>query len=402
MTEPATANAAPLVEAAATPASAKASDPVASPASVSSPSATASAPAATEPVHDDGLLALLRSIPAGRLAAPSTVARPQSREDASRSARPAGSAGEAARSFDLAAAIPSLISDAPRPSSAASPVLDLPRSDAPDADDTTSAPPLEAADFAAVSSTSQPSASPSPRLTEATGVAWTLPAALAASRSVPASAEVESSPDATPKEEIVATPLGRVDLSAPTAQPAPAMAALLVPQARSLLAQDQSGAAPATATRRAADAAPRATSNVVKSMTIELAPESLGAVVVKMKLVHSGVEMKISVRSSEALNELESSRDALVAAMRSAGCAIDGCTIQIAAPAADGAQAQAAGQSFDSSANGANSERRDVAGEGAGDGQGTGGRRRESERDDGAAESVARRSVDRRSGGVYL
>nr|WP_255608995.1 flagellar hook-length control protein FliK [Methylosinus sp. Sm6] len=136
-------------------------------------------------------------------------------------------------------------------------------------------------------------------------------------------------------------------------------------------------------------------------MTIELAPESLGVVVVKMKLAHSGVDMKISVRSPEALRDLESARDALVEAMRSVGCAIDGCTIQMSAAATDGTQA--GGQGFSTASNGAESEPRErtISEEGTGDGQGAGGRRRETARDDGAPETAARRPVDGR-GGVYL
>jgi flagellar hook-length control protein FliK len=214
----------------------------------------------------------------------------------------------------------------------------------------------------------------------------------------------------TTDEETTAPTIGRIDLSTPSANPAPAMAELLAPQARALIATSRAagvGPSGAPATQPAADTAQRAASLAAKTLTIELEPESLGAVVVKMKLAHSGVDMKISVRSEEALHKLESTRNALVEAMQSAGCSIDGCTIQIASAPTPNAQGAATdGGGFFASSNGAETERgdRNVGGEGANDGQGSGGRRRETgARDDGGPDVASRRPADRRGGGgVYL
>lgn len=212
---------------------------------------------------------------------------------------------------------------------------------------------------------------------------------------------------ASKEEEIAAPTIGRIDLSTPSANPAPAMVALLAPQARALIATGRAAVADSTgAATRPAEAAQRAASLAAKTLTIELAPESLGAVVVKMKIAHSGVDMKISVRSEEALHKLEATRSALVDAMQSAGCSIDGCTIQIAAaPTPDAQRAATEGGGFFASSNGAETQRgeRNVGGEGTSDGQGSGERRRDTgPRDDGAPDTAPRRPADRRGGGVYL
>jgi chemotaxis protein MotD len=232
------------------------------------------------------------------------------------------------------------------------------------------------------------------------------PASSAADAS-PARAAFDASVEAAAIDErqAAAEPIGRIDLSAPTTNPAPAMAALLAPQARSLIAASRTlEARPggAAATHAAQGAAPRSGAPA-KTLTIELAPESLGAVVVKMKIAHSGVDMKISVRSQEALHKLETSRAALVEAMQAVGCSIDGCTIQIAsAPTPDSRTPEGGG--FFASSNGAETDRGDrgVAGEGTSDGQGSGARRRDDARDDRAADGAPRRPADRRGGGVYL
>jgi hypothetical protein len=233
------------------------------------------------------------------------------------------------------------------------------------------------------------------------------PASLAAGGAAPTRAAFDASVDAPAieEEQAIAEPIGRIDLSAPSASPAPAMAALLAPQARSLIAASRAGGTQpggAATTHGAADAAPRSGA-AAKTLTIELAPESLGAVVVKMKIAHSGVDMKISVGSQEALHKLETSRAALVEAMQAVGCSIDGCTIQIAsAPTPDSHTPDGGG--FFASSNGAETDRGDrgVAGEGTSDGQGSGARRRDDARDDGAADGAPRRPADRRGGGVYL
>ncbi|HEY8260460.1 MAG TPA: flagellar hook-length control protein FliK [Methylosinus sp.] len=233
------------------------------------------------------------------------------------------------------------------------------------------------------------------------------PASLATISAAPAQAAFDARVDAAriDEEQVIAEPIGRIDLSAPAANPAPAMAALLAPQARSLIAAGQTVEARpggGATTNAAQGAAPRSGA-AAKTLTIEIAPESLGAVVVKMKIAHSGVDMKISVRSQEALHKLETSRAALVDAMQAVGCAIDGCTIQIASTPTPESRTPDGGGFFASS-NGAETDRGDrgVAGEGASDGQGSGARRRDTARDDGAADGAPRRSADRRGGGVYL
>ena len=238
----------------------------------------------------------------------------------------------------------------------------------------------------------------------------TIAAAIRDAATPAAAAVADADVEMMSKEEETAAPtIGRIDLSTPSANPAPAMAALLAPQARAMIATGRAVVAEASgapATRPAAEAAQRAASLAAKTLTIELAPESLGAVVVKMKIAHSGVEMKISVRSEEALHKLEATRNALVDAMQSAGCAIDGCTIQIAAaPTPDAQRAASEGGGYFASSNGAETQRgeRNVGGEGASDGQGSGGRRRDTgARDEGAPDSAPRRPADRRGGGVYL
>jgi hypothetical protein len=236
------------------------------------------------------------------------------------------------------------------------------------------------------------------------------PGAAAATQAVSSAASAQRAaaspePNAIEDDAIAAQPVGRIDLSGHSGSPAPALAALLAPQARALIAEGRPVDAPteaAAATRAAVDVAPRSGA-AAKTLTIELAPESLGAVVVKMKIAHSGVDMKISVRSQEALHKLETSRSALVDAMQAAGCSIDGCTIQIASAPAPDAKAQDGGGFF-ASPNGAEADHggRGVAEEGTSDGQGSGARRRDAARDDGAADGAPRRPADRRGGGVYL
>ena len=111
---------------------------------------------------------------------------------------------------------------------------------------------------------------------------------------------VSATPSATRVDEATTNaaapePVGTLAILASSTQLPTAFAELLAPQARSLLA----AASPPLATGAAASAAPLAEpqrqSIAPKILTIELEPASLGAVVVKMKLAHSGIDMRISV-----------------------------------------------------------------------------------------------------------
>ena len=224
---------------------------------------------------------------------------------------------------------------------------------------------------------------------------------------------VSSTPSAARIDETVTNaaapePVGTLAILASPTQLPSAFAELLAPQARSLLA----AASPPLATGAAASAAPLAEpqrqSIAPKILTIELEPASLGAVVVKMKLAHSGIDMRISVESTEALRRLDSTRDQLVEAMQSSGCVIDSCTIQIGPNAADGANTQAAPDSgaayAQSSGAGAGRDDQSVDRQGAGYGGQGGDRRRGAggEANEPASNGETRRVADRRGGDVYL
>lgn len=202
-------------------------------------------------------------------------------------------------------------------------------------------------------------------------------------------------------------PIGTLAIFAPSTQLPTAFVELLIPQARSLLASASS--APATA---AASAAPIVEAQrhvgAPKILTIELEPASLGAVTVKMKLAHSGIDMRISVESTEALHRLDATRDRLVEAMQSSGCTVDSCTIQIGQNVAGGGAAQAASDSgaafAQSSGTGAGRDEQSVDRQGVGHG-GQGGERRQSasgEANDSTPNGEPRRVAARRGGDVYL
>jgi flagellar hook-length control protein FliK len=78
----------------------------------------------------------------------------------------------------------------------------------------------------------------------------------------------------------------------------------------------------------------------IKIVTIQLEPESLGNVTVKMKMSRSNVDLHISVDSHDALRALGASHDKLVEAIQSTGCSVSSYTVDAgaAAPASDGAQ----------------------------------------------------------------
>nr|WP_255461789.1 flagellar hook-length control protein FliK [Methylosinus sp. RM1] len=204
-------------------------------------------------------------------------------------------------------------------------------------------------------------------------------------------------------------PIGTLAIFAPSTQLPTAFAELLVPQARSLLASASPASAPATA---AASAAPIVEAQrhvgAPKILTIELEPASLGAVTVKMKLAHSGIDMRISVESPEALHRLDATRDRLVEAMQSSGCTVDSCTIQIGQNVAVGGAAQAASDSgaafAQSSGTGAGRDEQSVDRQGVGHG-GQGGDRRQSasgEANDSTPNGEPRRVAARRGDDVYL
>lgn len=225
----------------------------------------------------------------------------------------------------------------------------------------------------------------------------------------PDAPSVSTQPSATTVDDgtsaATPAPVGTLAILAPAAQLPTAFAELLAPQARSLIAS-----ASLTSSTPAAPAANvgegQRQSVAPKILTIELEPAALGAVTVKMKLAHSGIDMRISVESSEALRRLDSTREKLVEAMQSSGCTIDSCTIQIGPTAADGANAQAApdnGAGF-TQAGGGGREEQSVGRQGAGYG-GSGGDRRQgasAENGERGTNGEPRRVADRRGGDVYL
>jgi hypothetical protein len=196
-------------------------------------------------------------------------------------------------------------------------------------------------------------------------------------------------------------------LASPTQLPA-AFAELLAPQARSLLASASAPVETTAAARGAPVADTQRQSVAPKILTIELEPASLGAVVVKMKLGHSGIDMRISVESTEALRRLDSTRDQLVEAMQSSGCSVDSCTIQIGQNTGDGGNAQAAsdgGAAYaQSSGAGAGRDEQSVGRQGAGYGGQGGDRRRGAggEAAEPGSNGDNRRVADRRGGDLYL
>ncbi|BBU61638.1 hypothetical protein MSC49_15730 [Methylosinus sp. C49] len=202
-------------------------------------------------------------------------------------------------------------------------------------------------------------------------------------------------------------PIGTLAILAPATQLPTAFAELLAPQARSLIASASLASSATVTTAPASNIGEGQRQSVApKILTIELEPAALGAVTVKMKLAHSGIDMRISVESTEALRRLDSTREKLVEAMQSSGCTIDSCTIQIGQSVPDGANAQAApdnGGGFAQSG-GAGREEQSVGRQGAGYG-GSGGDRRQgagAENGDRAPNGEPRRVADRRGGDVYL
>lgn len=78
----------------------------------------------------------------------------------------------------------------------------------------------------------------------------------------------------------------------------------------------------------------------IKILTIQLEPESLGNVTVKMKMSRSNVDLHISVDSRDALRALGASHDKLVEAIQSTGYSVSSYTVETgaSAPASDSAQ----------------------------------------------------------------
>lgn len=189
-------------------------------------------------------------------------------------------------------------------------------------------------------------------------------------------------------------PIGIVDMLASEPQAPSAFAILLAPQAKSLTKAAASMASSVESTTLPQEiAAP-------KRLTIELEPASLGAVVVQMKLSHARVDLLISVTSTEALHQLDSTRDKLVEAMQAAGAAVDCCTIQMAAtPPINGAADNGAQPA---PAYGATDER-DMRQEGGGDGRSGSDRRGATDgtRVGGSPDDSSRPAFDPRSG-IYL
>jgi flagellar hook-length control protein FliK len=198
-----------------------------------------------------------------------------------------------------------------------------------------------------------------------------------------------------------AQPIGSIRVQSLETHLPVALSDLLAPQAKAMLASDETvSAAPTPSTISLPAEAPHKSGSATRLLTIELEPASLGAVIVKMKLSHSGVDMQISVASADALHALVSTRNALVDAMQSAGCSVDACTIRMSAAPVDNSQAP-----MDASSMGADAGARDrlTGGEGATNGGRDGEPRRESRgaRREIAPDVATGRSGDR-AGGVYL
>lgn len=104
-----------------------------------------------------------------------------------------------------------------------------------------------------------------------------------------------------------------------------------------------------------------------KLLTIELEPESLGAVTVKMKMSGSNIDMQIRVDSAEALRALDATRDKLVDAMQSSGCTVESCRIQVAsqvtpASSPDGSQSMTNGDGQSAASSGSEGWRQENVG----------------------------------------
>ena len=223
-----------------------------------------------------------------------------------------------------------------------------------------------------------------------------------------AAAGAGASADDASTSDVAPQPIGTLAILAPVTQLPSAFAELLAPQARSLIASVSLAAASTVVGERAGVVVdPPRQSVAPKMLTIELEPASLGVVTVKMKLAHSGIDMRISVESTEALRRLDSTRDQLVEAMQASGCVVDSCTIQIG-QRADGANAMAAsdGGTANAQSNGTGAEREEqsVGRQGAGHGGQDSDRRRGAggETSEPTSKSEARRGADRRGDGVYL
>ncbi len=226
-------------------------------------------------------------------------------------------------------------------------------------------------------------------------------------QSAVATAGAAASADDASTSDVAPQPIGTLAILAPVTQLPSAFAELLAPQARSLIASASLAASTVAGERAVAVADPQRQSVAPKMLTIELEPASLGAVTVKMRLAHSGIDMRISVESTEALRRLDSTRDQLVEAMQASGCVVDSCTIQIG-QRADGANAMAASDggtaNAQSNGTGAGREEQSVGRQGAGYGGQDSDRRRGAggETSEPTSKSEARRGADRRGNGVYL
>lgn len=142
-----------------------------------------------------------------------------------------------------------------------------------------------------------------------------------------------------------------------------------------------------------------------KLLTIELEPASLGSVTVRMKMSRSSIDMQIRVDSLEALRTLDATRDKLVDAIQSSGCAVDSCTIRVdAAASADNSQVMTNGGDRSRMSDGSGASRQELVGrEGQNNGGGNGAHRDDFAR--GAEEAqrdIAPRPAGDRNVGLYL
>jgi hypothetical protein len=145
----------------------------------------------------------------------------------------------------------------------------------------------------------------------------------------------------------------------------------------------------------------------IKILTIQLEPESLGNVTVKMKMSRSNVDLHISVDSHDALRALGASHDKLVEAIQSTGYSVHSYTVETgaAAPASDTPQNPTAfgNQNLASSGPGVGSGRENIGREGAEHG-GRSGNQQENPRDSKPRQTsdvASPRDADRVNG-VYL
>lgn len=186
-----------------------------------------------------------------------------------------------------------------------------------------------------------------------------------------------------------------------------ALSSIVVAQARSSFGIDETerpnvsvAIAPSSV---AIDMQPGGAAAPTKLLTIELEPDSLGAVTVKMKMSRSGIDMQIRVDSAEALRALDASRDKLVDAMQSSGCTVDSCTIQVASSviptaASDGSQTMANGNGQGSASSEWAADRQENIGREGMNDDGRSGSRRDEARS--GREETSRDVAPRRTGRV--